>query len=388
MKNFIYIFLTLISLSATSQDIAITGTVKDITTLMPIQGVSISIQNKNIGTITNDEGQFRILVNAADKALNFSHINFNTLSYDTEKKQVEIFLEPKNFILQEVVVKNRPANEIVLEVLQNSKKQLEKSILLSTYYREFVKINDTYTNFSDGMLDYNIKRKSGASDLYVRQSRAYKLKDSLSSERQKTIEGIYFYDVHNAVSDAYNFKSLKNILESKNYEYIIETKTDDYGKTVEEVKISPKEGVQLGLYYGTVIYDVETKLILNIDLKKSPDYKKYIPEVNAVFFKFKVNEEARKSSFKIDGEKYILVYNQNKINIYIKMKDKIDATYEFLSDLITTEYKEGLFDFDRSKRHKERSLFAAGNNFNEEYWKTNNIILLSDDEEKILSALK
>lgn len=238
------------------------------------------------------------------------------------------------------------------------------------------------------MLDYNIKRKSGASDLYVKQSRAYKLKDSLSSERQKTIEGIYFYDVRNAVSDAYNFKSLKNILESKNYEYIIETKTDDYGKTVEEVTISPKEGVQLGLYYGTVIYDVETKLILNIDLKKSPDYKKYIPEVNAVFFKFKVNEEARKSSFKIDGEKYILVYNQNKINIYIKMKDKIDATYEFLSDLITTEYKEGLFDFDRSKRHKERSLFAAGNNFNEEYWKTNNIILLSDDEEKILSALK
>lgn len=91
MKNFIYIFLTLISLSATSQDIAITGTVKDITTLMPIQGVSISIQNKNIGTITNDEGKFRILVNAADKALNFSHINFNTLSYDTEKKQVENF---------------------------------------------------------------------------------------------------------------------------------------------------------------------------------------------------------------------------------------------------------------------------------------------------------
>jgi hypothetical protein len=49
------------------------------------------------------------------------------------------------------------------------------------------------------------------------------------------------------------------------------------------------------------------------------------------------------------------------------MKDRLDNTYEFLSDLVTTDYKEGEFDFDRSKRHKERSLFSSGNNFKEEY---------------------
>lgn len=32
-------------------------------------------------------------------------------------------------------------------------------------------------------------------------------------------------------------------------------------------------------------------------------------------------------------------------------------------------------------------MFSSGNNFTEEYWKTKNIILLSDEEEKIIKSL-
>ncbi|HLP63208.1 carboxypeptidase-like regulatory domain-containing protein [Flavobacterium sp.] len=383
------VLLFFIPITSFCQSKVVTGIVKDIITSQPVEGVSIGIQNTNGGTISNEEGKFRITLNQKNSVLNFSHLNFNKYSYSvqTTDDNLEILLEPKAYTLQEVVIRKQPINETVMEALKNSKKQLEKSVLLSTYYREFVQVNGVYTNFSDGLLDYNIKRKSGASDLYVNQSRAYELKDSATVERKKMTESIYFYDVRDAISDAYNLKKLKFILESKNYEYEIETKVDAQGNSIELVTIIPKKEVELGLYYGTVVYDVKTKLILEIDLKKSPDHKQHIPEVNAVFFRFKVNEESRKASFKIDGDNYILVYNQNKINIYIKMKDRFDDTFEFLSDLITTDYKEGEFDFDRSKRHKERSLFSSGNNFTEEYWKTKNIILLSDEEEKIIKSL-
>jgi hypothetical protein len=328
-------------------------------------------------------------LNIINNVLTFNHLNYNQYAFTilATVDNLEILLEPKSYTLQEVVIRNQPINETVMEALKNSKKQLEKSVLLSTYYREFIKVNDVYTNFSDGLLDYNIKRKSGASDLYVNQSRAYDLKDSTSAQRQKMTEAIYFYDVRDAISDAYNLKKLKFILQSKNYDYEIETKNDDKGNTIEVVTVIPKKEVKLGLNCGTVVYDVKTKLILEIDLKKSPEHKQYIDEINAGLFRFKINEECRKASFKIDGNNYILVYNQNKLNVYFKMNDRIDNTYEFLSDLVTTDYKEGEFDFDRSKRHKERSLFSSGNNFKEEYWKTKNIILLNDEEEKIINTL-
>lgn len=384
-----FFFLLLLPFLSFSQSKTILGTIKDFTTLLPIESVSIIVENSNIGTISNEDGKFRISLTEGSLVLKFNHLNYKSDTYILKKNEIEIeiFLEPKAYTLQEVVIRKQPINETVMEALKNSKKQLEKSVLLSTYYREFIKVNDVYTNFSDGLLDYNIKRKSGVSDLYVNQSRAYDLKDSTSAQRQKMTEAIYFYDVRDAISDAYNLKKLKFILQSKNYDYEIETKNDEKGNTIEVVTIIPKKEVKLGLNCGTVVYDVKTKLILEIDLKKSPEHKQYIDEINAVFFRFKVNEESRKASFRIDGDNYILVYNQNKINIYIKMKDRIDNTYEFLSDLVTTDYKEGEFDFDRSKRHKERSLFSSGNNFKEEYWKTKNIILLNDEEEKIINTL-
>jgi hypothetical protein len=390
MKKINTVLFLLITSFTFSQTITFNGVIKDITTQLPIEAVTISVENSSLGTISNEEGKFRLSFPEKLNELKFNHLNYNVFKYIVKKtdNEIEIYLEPKSYTLNEVVIRNKPIQDILKDVVQNSKKQFEKSILLNTYYREFVRVNDKYTNFSDGLLDYNVKRKNGSSDLYLKQSRAYKLLDENTKERESKIEAIYFYDVRDAISDAYNFKKLSHFLDSKNYDYEIETKTDSNENSIEVVTIIPKKEVELGLYTGTVTYDVKTKLILEMDIKKAPEHKQYISEINAIFFRFKVNEESRKAKFKIDGDKYILVYNQNKINIHIKMKNRYDDTFELMSDLVTTDYKEGEFDFDRSKRYKERSLFAAGNNFTEKYWLTNNIYLLSDTEEKVLKELK
>jgi predicted CopG family antitoxin len=305
----------------------------------------------------------------------------------SDETEVEIFLEPKSFQLSEVIVRSKPVKELLSDAIKISKEKLEKSIVLNTYYREFVKVNTEYTSFSDGLLEYNIKRKSGASDLYVNQCRAIKLADEPSDEREKKRESFYLYDVRDAVEEAYNFKNVTRILNSKWYDFEIETRTDDKGTSIEIVTILPKENVEWHLYEGTVVFDAKTKLILEMDIKKSPKHKMYALDVDIVFLRFKIYEEDRKASYRIDGDKYILVYNQNKLNAYINFKGDFEDTFEFMSDMVVSDYKEGEFDFDRSKRHKERSLFSAGNHFTEEFWKTKNSILLNEAEEKILSTL-
>lgn len=390
MKKTITLFLLFVSVLSFATLRTVSGVVKDAVTLLPVESVSVSIENFSMGTISNSEGKFKLVFSEDFKLIKISHLNYHVYTHPlkTGEAEVEIYLEPKTFQLSEVVVRSKPVKELLSDAVKNSKAKLEKSIVLNTYYREFVKVNENYTNFSDGLLDYNIKRKSGTSDLYVKQSRAIQLLDSTSDEREKNREALYFYDVRNAVSEAYNFKNVTRILNNKNYDYEIETKTDDKGNSIEIVTILPKEEVALPLYVGTVVFDAKTKLILEMDIKKSPTHRVYAPNVNLLIFRFKMHEDARKSSYRIDGEKYILVYNQNKINVDINMKERFNDTFEFMSDMMVSDYKEGQFDFDRSKRHKAKSLFSAGNHFIEEYWKSGSVILLTNEEQKVLEKLQ
>ncbi|KGO96244.1 hypothetical protein Q767_08310 [Flavobacterium enshiense DK69] len=367
----------------------VTGVIKDATTLLPIESVSVSVENSNLGTISNSEGKFRLVSSGDFNTIKFSHLNYQIYTHVLKSGEIEfeVFLEPRTFQLSEIVVRSKPVKELLSDAVKSSKEKLEKSIVLNAYYREFVKVNEEYTSFSDGLLDYNIKRKSGASDLYVNQCRAVKLTDAPTDEKEKKRESFYLYDVRDAVAEAYNFKNINRILKSKSYDFEIETKADDKGNSIEIVTILPKEDVEIHLYTGTVVFDTKTKLILEMDIRKSPKHKIYALDVDIVFLRFKIYEEDRKASYRIDGDKYLLVYNQNKLNAYINFKGDFDDTFEFMSDMVVSDYKEGEFDFDRSKRHKERSLFSAGNHFTEEFWKTKNSILLNEEEEKILSKL-
>ena len=193
MKKALTICLLFISFLSFAMSRVVTGTIKDATTLLPIESVSISAQNSNLGTISNSEGKFRLVFSDDLNAIQFSHLNYQVYAYvlKTGETEVEIFLEPKSFQLNEILVRSKPVKELLSDAVAASKKKLEKSILLNTYYREFVKVNQEYTRFSDGLLDYNVKRKSGASDLYVKQCRAKKLTEEPTDERAKNSESFY-----------------------------------------------------------------------------------------------------------------------------------------------------------------------------------------------------
>jgi len=390
MKKLLH-FLLLLPFLGFSQNKTYTGIIREIGSNIPIEMVSIGVENYNIGTVSNEEGKFRITIPNDAKTLLFNHLNYKILTYSlsSEKTEIEIILEPAGFDLDEVVVTSKPVNEILSDAVSASRKRLEKSLLMNTYGREFVNINGQYSRFSDGLLDFYVKRKSGASDLYVRQSRTFKLSEKNTKNKSINTDGINLYDVRNAVSDAYDFSGLKTILNNdKEYDFELRMKTDKAGNSIEVVSIIPKPEVTSDLYVGTVTYDSKTKLILEIDIKKSPEHQKYSKLINILIVKLKINEDARKSTFKIEGNKYIMTYNQSKINFYVKTKKTFDDTFEFMSDIVTMDYKEGEFDLDRKTRFKEKSISKAGNNFQSEYWKTSNIMLLTSKEEKVIKSLE
>lgn len=388
----IYAFILILICHATfSQNKTISGIIKDVTSLLPVESVSIGVSNSNLGTISNEDGRFRITLPENSNGIEFSHLLYDSEKYSVKQTdtEIEIFLTPKSFTLDEVVINHRPGKELLTNAIDASKSKLEKSILLNTYYREFVNVDNKYTSFSDGLVDYYVKRKSGASDLEVKQSRIFDLKDEKATDREKAIQSINLNDIRDAVTNAYTFKAVTKILKDDNYFFEVETKTEDNGNSIEVITIQPKEGVEAEqIYEGTVTYDAKTKLILDIDLRFSPEYKKFNVVHNLLIAKAKFNDFARKTKFKIDGDKYVMIYNQIKINFYIKFGKMINNTFESVYDMTTLDYAEGEFKLTKEKKYKKRSLFENGNKYTEEFWKKYNIVLLSDSEEKIINSLK
>jgi hypothetical protein len=374
-----------------SQTRIINGVIKDITTLLPVESVSIGLSDSNVGTISNHEGKFKFTLSGKENSLNFSHLYYKLENYTVKQNEteIEIFLEPKSFVLDEVVINQKPGKILLEDAVAASKAKLEKSLLLTTYYREFINVDNKYTNFSDGIIDYYVKRKSGASDLYVKQSRTFDLKDENASEREKAILSVNLNDVRKAVSNAYNFKMVSQILKSDKYYFGVETKSEAGGSSIDVITIEPKENLEDEfIYEGTITYDSKTKLILDINLRFSPEHKKFNVLHNVIIAKIKFNDIVRRASFKIDGDKYVMIYSQVKSNVYVKFGKKINNTFESLCDITTLNYKEGEFDLDKSKKYKESSLFTNGNKYTEEFWKKYDVILLNDSEQKIINSFK
>ena len=374
-----------------SQSKVITGIIKDIASLQPVESVSIGISNTNLGTISNDDGKFRITIPQNSNTIEFSHLYYKLETYSVKPNDTEvaIFLTPKSFELDEVVINHKPGKELLTTAVDASKAKLEKSIVLNTYYREFVNVDNKYTSFSDGLVDFYVKRKSGASDTHVKQSRVFDLKDENASEREKAIQSININDIRESVSYAYGFMGLAKILKNDYYYYGVETKTEENGNGIEIISIQPKEGVEKEfIMTGTVTYDTETKLILDIDIRFSPEHKKFNTVRNLIIAKAKFNDFARKTKFKIDGTKYVMVYNQFKFNIYMKFGKMINNTFESVYDMTTLDYAEGEFKLDKKKKYKKRNLFDNGNKYTEEFWKKYDVMLLSENEEKIINSLK
>ncbi|RYJ44407.1 carboxypeptidase-like regulatory domain-containing protein [Flavobacterium beibuense] len=390
MKKLFTLLLLVVATTGFAQNF-LKGTVKDIMTTENMDLVTVSTKDLQHNTITNSEGAFQLSYPDGTQTIVFNYLGYGTLEVDLNNlPEGNIFyLEPKSLELEEVVVLNTPINEFVSELIKNSYNHLNAPFLLSTYYREFVKINDTYTKFSDGLIDYNVdkSRKKIESDVVVKQSRAFKL-DTPESEAADMTSPL---DLRKAISRDCNFGALGSIFdkkEFKKYSFIIKSQQDADGNDVQTIYYQPLAEVEEPLYAGSLSYDPNKKLILAMDLYMAPSHKKYSKLRNFIIVKARLDDIAYKCFFKATDNSYMLSYSCVYGDIYIKNKKRFDDHVIFKSDLIVTNFTNDLTSFNKKEKYRERGLYEAGTNYIDEFWKKNNSILLTSQEEEIIKSLQ
>lgn len=116
MKKSILLFLVLaMPYVGLCQNRQLTGTVKSSSTSQSLPYVNIGISNKTAGTVSNEQGEFKLDLNekvTLSDTVIFSYIGFKTEKYlvsDLSKQKPVIFLKPQSTVLDEVVLNTQKA---------------------------------------------------------------------------------------------------------------------------------------------------------------------------------------------------------------------------------------------------------------------------------------
>lgn len=400
MKKIFLVFMAVILQNLNAQSLLFEGKIIDKTTQEAIPFTNIYILDSTQGVVCNEEGVFKFFIPKDAKTIEISHLGYKSINLNVNKiepKFATILMEADEMALEEVIVTNKPIHELLGKIVENSKLQLDKSIKLETYYREFVKINQKHSKFSDGLIEFYLKPKRKTkieANLIVNQSRAFQLakKEELEAEGTLDLSELgSFFDIQTAANGFFSFEldkitSKKN---SKNYDFELRSKKDADGNTIETIYITPKSNVKEVLLEGKVSYDPEKKIILDIDLKMSETHKQYVEMVNVLIMKFALHDIQIKQTYKLVNGKYIPSYRKSIADIHIKFGKKMDDRFMCISDLVVTNFFDNLENYPAEETFfKEKDLYSNGMNYTEKFWETNNIMPLSSSEEQILKNLK
>ncbi len=137
-----------------SQNITITGSVKDESTSEPIPFSNVILKNAHKGTTTDEAGKFSIQSAIPFDTLIITYIGYKTDTILLNKEfnqQYNIYLIPNNFDLNEVVIKPKeePAKVLMKKVIEN-KKQNDHQNIAGYKSKGYTKIELDIGNLSAG----------------------------------------------------------------------------------------------------------------------------------------------------------------------------------------------------------------------------------------------
>lgn len=280
MKNRHYYLIILMIWSfqskilAQSTTLEINGTVRSMVDKQALDFAHVAILGKGLGTLTNRDGIFRLLVSdeALEDTLVISYLGYETLYklVKTIKSEGEDFLLEKQSIeLQEVVVKPKNPLDLIEQAIERIPENFAGPHIKRGFYRLVSTRDSSFLHLSEAVFDIYLPgygAKKGRDLFRLIKKRA--VKDVLAShdiDLGMKPHLIYEYDI---VSDVKDSKLLsKRAL--KNYEFEWKGLQPINGQTAHKIYFNQKEGLKKSLYEGYIYLEETSLAIIHINFSMS-----------------------------------------------------------------------------------------------------------------------
>src|SRR5690606_33830819 len=243
------------------------GSVVDAKTNDELVFATITVDNTNISSVTNTEGEFVIKIpdSLMGRSIAVSFLGYQKKIIPIEslnRRNNTITLEPISIALQQIdlVVPNN-ALELVKEMLNNKgENYLENPVKMTAFYRETIKKRSKNASLAEAVAYiYKQPNSSGRKDIIdlykSRKSSNYSRLDTVALKLQGGPFTPLFVDVMKYPEYIFG----DNLITYYDFTYLKGSTIN--GKSVFVVGFKQKEGVEEPLFYGKLYIDSATKAL-------------------------------------------------------------------------------------------------------------------------------
>jgi hypothetical protein len=383
--------------------ITVNGIVKNKQNKKKLQYVNVFVKGTNIGTVTNEDGEFTLKVKKALQAqtIVISHVGYNSNQINLTGNDINnttVWLTPQNNVLDEVIVRTDVARDLVRDAIRNIPNNYEnKDCLLTGFYRETARKRQHYINISEAVIDLfktSYEQRSAERD----RVQILKGRKLLSEKKGDTLAVRLLGGPNLSIYDDF-VKNPDELLNEENliyYNFKMESSDfiDDQMQYV--ITFEPNVTLSYPLYYGKLYIDRKTltftRIELSIDMRDKEKVTQNILRKKPLGLKFKPQELTFLVTYKKRNGKYCLNYIRNEIRFKCDWKKKLFSTsYGIVSEMVVTDLKD-----DNVKNIPYKYSFNIEDSFtdkvkaftDEDFWGAYNIIAPTESLDKAVNKLK
>lgn len=383
MKKLLLLFVVLFNMSVFAQSEEYSIYVKDIETLEPIENATVVILKTKQILLSNEEGKVTFMLTGGSN-VNVSETNYEDLtvrwtSLNGDQKFV-VYLKSKNNKLDEVVLSKEAPEKILQKLVNNSTKKISISHRQKVYVREFFMLDNQYSYYNDGLVNFQFDKNNNATTLLVEQNRSYGL---LETDISADLRG---YNLNNIMENYSNFKYFDPLLDSKSRkEYDFTIKGHSTNKDYYVMSVSPLDKAKEAIDNFQIIYDPVKKLIMEFTISVTPSSLDKIEEKTKEGEK-NMTKSFVKVNYRWDGTDYYILSSNEEVGYSIIQKEKT-KNIQVRNSFVTTGFNKQNFTYSESDVFKEKSLFNKKNKILTNYWDISGFTA-TDEEKAIIASLE
>lgn len=368
----------------------------------PVSRASISINNKGIGTATNEAGQYILLIPAANLAdtLSISCIGFDTKRIPVaglkNEQELNISLAISSIELLEVTITHYDAVKILQKaVARIPQNNISQPHLLRGFYRMYTFKNDAPLQLSEAVFDvFNFGYGDKRADLFrlIKARNEKNTRDFNLLEFGQKPNTIFEQDIVNHLP-AWGFLNEEGL---ERHEFEVTGVVDINGKDAFQLEFREKRGQTKDTYRGVMYIDTKTYAFISFDFGLSPAGLK-VPAKNNFILKsligiggvgLKITGDRMRVNYQQVNNKWVLASVEGVDSIAVNgpsAADNFNAQIKFNYQITTVDINEEPFNSTMGRNESINNYKSSGG---EKFWKDYNILLSDYNVDDILKQIQ
>ena len=390
----------------TSKFVTVKGKIIDIATKKPIPYTNIYLVNSNVGTISNNDGEFILKVpqSKTNVPIHISYMGYKSQDLTIDQIQMKenvIELTTEVVTLKELVIRSNDPQNLIRSAIHNIPANYGSAPYLCTaFYRESVMQNKQYVGLAEAVL--NIYKSRYSNEYEADRVKVFKGRKSQDVKKMDTIM-FKLQGGHQAVVMLDLAKNPETFMTEEyfnEYEFKPVNITNIEGRQTYVIEFFQREGVQEPLYEGKLYLDLNTLAVRRAEFSISPYglqfADKYLVKKKPAGTDVKTVGANYMVSYREQDGKWILNHARYEVKFRVIKRGKFfNKIYTSSADLAVTDIdSKNVERFRFSETLKPNQVFVehVDEYYDEEFWGNFNIIKpeesLEDAVERISKKMR